>query len=169
MDFPYRGERIPLPREALRDRWRSLNNPTTKRGSDPLLEIPGSAVEPICGSKIDALASIWANRRRGTISCFAEIVCERNKYCFAHSLREYWLTAGGKHFALRKSQVQGFWLTAGAKGFRSSVAGRRTEVVSAYKSRQENESCFSLQKPVGERKLLRLMKSRRDNESCFVL
>ena len=41
MDFPYRGDGIPLPREALRDRWRSLNNPTTKRGSDPLLDFPG--------------------------------------------------------------------------------------------------------------------------------
>jgi hypothetical protein len=70
-------------------------NPSAKEGSNPSLDPPGSAVDTICGSKIDALASILANRRRGTGFRFAEIVCERNKYCFAHSLREYWLTAGG--------------------------------------------------------------------------
>ena len=96
-------------------------NPTTKEGSNPSLDPPGSAGDTICGSKIDASASIWANRRRGTGFRFAEIVCERNKYCFAHSLREFLLTAGGGHFALRKSHVQGFWLTAVAKGFRFPV------------------------------------------------
>jgi hypothetical protein len=97
------------------------------------------AVDTICGSKIVALASIWANRRRGTGFRFAEIVFERNKYCFAHSLREFLLTAGGKHFALRKSHVQGFWLTAGAKGFRLSVAGRRTKNFVPHGVSKENE------------------------------
>ena len=44
MDFPCRGDGTRCREEALRDRWRSLNNPTTKRGSDPLLDFPGLRV-----------------------------------------------------------------------------------------------------------------------------
>jgi hypothetical protein len=81
------------------------------------LEIPGSVGDTICGSKVDASASSWADRRRGTGFRFAEIVCECIKERFSDAFGDL-LTAGGGHFALRKSHVQGFWLTAGAKGFR---------------------------------------------------
>jgi len=95
MDFPYRGRRIPLPREALRDRWRSLNNPTTKRGSDPLLDFPGLRMthfgfEDPCVSFRLALTAGGGDGFQ-----LAETVCEQNKCCFAYSLREFLLTAGG--------------------------------------------------------------------------
>ena len=121
-------------------------NPSAKRGPSPLLEIPGSVGDTICGSKVDASASIWANRRRGTGFRFAEIVCDCIKEGFPVASGD-WLTAGGGDFALRKSHVQGFWLTAGAKGFRSSDADKRTKNFVPHGVSKENEKSIPAVSP----------------------
>ena len=65
------GERDPLRgghKGLLADPYGSHH----QGGIQSLLGSTRLAVDTICGSKVDALASIWANRRRGTVFCQPE-------------------------------------------------------------------------------------------------